>query len=495
MGLRGWLFAGTGLSLLAGYWLMFSDHAPVAFNAVEEDLSYAWFVPLFSLYVLWTERKRLRESVGEPSAAALLLLLPALFIGFLGIRGYQLRFEIVGFVGTLIALTGCFFGNRTMRRVLFPCLFLLFCIPLHSFLDVITIHLRMFAVSVSYGVLRGCGVDIVREGTMLMSPTGAFAIDVAEPCSGMRSLFAMMALTAGYGYFTLPTWPRRGLLFVLSLPIAIIGNVVRILSIVVVGLTCSAGLATGFYHDYSGYVVFLTAVALMVTAGKVIAASVGESSAVEAAAKRSPEWCADGTRVTLHPHLNATPLLAVILTIGTMAVQVRTNNPMLCEPPSRRLGELGGFKSEILAIGEAEKNVLPADTILDKRVYIAPDGNWYQVSMVIGGKSKSSIHRPELCLPSQGFQMLRPRPLEAGDTTWRAVSLARRERNALGFAYMFYNQDGFRTASHVSRIFRDVWDRSVRSRIDRWVMVTVCSSTDDDAALSRFLVRLREFMR
>lgn len=105
---------------------------------------------------------------------------------------------------------------------------------------------------------------------MLASPTGAFSIDVAEPCSGMRSLFAMMALTAGYAYFTQPTWFRRGLLFVLSIPIAIFGNVMRILTIAAVASACSADFAMGFYHDYSGYVVFLTAVLLMVAAGGLI---------------------------------------------------------------------------------------------------------------------------------------------------------------------------------------------------------------------------------
>lgn len=105
---------------------------------------------------------------------------------------------------------------------------------------------------------------------MLFSPSGSFSIDVAEPCSGMRSLFAMMALTAGYAYFTQPTWVRRGLLFALSIPIAIVGNVSRILSIVLIAATCSSDFATGFYHDYSGYVVFLVAVFLMVAAGGLI---------------------------------------------------------------------------------------------------------------------------------------------------------------------------------------------------------------------------------
>jgi len=249
---------------------MLLSHAPDMFREPLEDMSYGWYVPLFSLYVAWRERRELMAAVGAPSAWGLFLALPFLFLGFLGVRGLQLRLEIVGFVGVLSGLVWTFFGFRTLRRAIFPILFLLFCLPLHSYLDLVTIHLRLLAVSVAEGILTGCGADVVRQGTMLTTTSGAFAIDVAEPCSGMRSLFAMMALTAGYAYFTQPTWLRRGLLFVLSIPIAVFGNVLRILTIVIIATICSSDLATGFYHDYSGYVVFLAAILLMVATGGLI---------------------------------------------------------------------------------------------------------------------------------------------------------------------------------------------------------------------------------
>ena len=267
---RAVLLALTFASALWGYRLMFVDHLPTVFRSPLEDLSYGWFVPVFSAYVLWRERRELVASLGEPSFAGFLLLAPSFCIGFLGIRGHQVRFEILGLVGLLISLPWIFFGRETAKRVLFPVLFLLFCMPLHSFLDVVTIHLRQLAVSIAYAAMKGVGVEVVRQGTMLASPSGAFAIDVAEPCSGLRSLFAMTALTAGYAYFTQPTWLRRGALFALSVPIAIAGNVARILSIVLIAATCSPDFATGFYHDYSGYVVFLVAIALMVACGEFV---------------------------------------------------------------------------------------------------------------------------------------------------------------------------------------------------------------------------------
>lgn len=264
------LFAVSLLAMLWGYQLMLMRHVPDVFNEPLEDMSYGWYIPLFSLYVLWQERRKIVESLGKPSVIGLLFVLPSLFVGFLGIRGLQVRFEILGFIGLLFGLTWTFFGRRTVGSAIFPIGFLLFCMPLHSYLDLVTIHLRLLAVSIAAGTLQGCGVEIVRQGTMLASPTGAFAIDIAEPCSGLRSLFAMMALTAGYAYFTQPTWFRRGLLFALSIPIAILGNVSRIFSIVIVAATCSADFATGFYHDYSGYIVFLVAILLMVATGGLI---------------------------------------------------------------------------------------------------------------------------------------------------------------------------------------------------------------------------------
>jgi len=263
-------FAASFLSMLWGYRVLLLEHAPAIFSDTKEDMSYGWYIPLFSLFILWRERKEILETLDAPSLWGFLLIVPSAFFGFLGVRGIQIRLEIVGFVGLLVGLVWTMFGLRTMKRTLFPLLFLLFCLPLHSYLDLVTIHLRLFAVSIAHFVLQGCGADVLREGTMLTSSTGSFAIDIAEPCSGMRSLFAMMALTAGYAYFTQPTWFRRGLLFALSIPIAIVGNACRILSIVAIAATCSADFATGFYHDYSGYVVFLVSILLMVATGGLI---------------------------------------------------------------------------------------------------------------------------------------------------------------------------------------------------------------------------------
>lgn len=129
------------------------------FSDELEDLSHGWLVLPFSLYVLWTERRELRRSVGEPSGWGLLACLPCLLVALLGTRGLQVRFEQLGFIGLCIALPWAFFGWRLARLFVFPALFLLFTIPLSTFLDAITIHLRLFASGTALFVLKGFGLE------------------------------------------------------------------------------------------------------------------------------------------------------------------------------------------------------------------------------------------------------------------------------------------------------------------------------------------------
>ena len=448
--------AGVFAAMLWGFQAMILHHAPDMFRAPQEDMSFGWYVPLFSLYVVWTERKKILGSLGAPSWAGLLAALPFLALGFLGVRGVQLRFEIVAFVGLLITVPWAFFGKDTAKAILFPALFLLFCIPLATFLDVVTVHLRLLASSTAFAVARGVGADIVQQGTMVGAADGSFSIDVADPCSGLRSLFALMALTAGYAYFTQPTWLRRGILFAASVPIAILGNVMRILTIVLVANFASSDFATGFYHDYSGFVVFAVAILLMVATGEGITKIFERGDEAGQAAEDEGHFSQGACPTLAACRALSAPILAFALVVPLMFFQAATPDVTVAEAPNVHLAEIPGFSSEVLD----------------------------------GGKSKSSIHRPELCLPAQGLRMERPRTRSVAGRDWRFIDLASKDSPTFGFAYTFFNQEGFKTASHVSRIFRDVVDRSVLNRIDRWAMVTVNASRSDDIGLSYLLSRL-----
>ena len=493
------LFAVAALSLLWGYQTMFLHHAPDMFRSPEEDMSYAWYVPLFSLYVVWTERKRFLDAIAAPSWSGAALLVPAFFIGFLGVRGTQLRLEILGFVLMTVALVWTVFGRRAAARIAFPAGFLCFCMPFNTYLDTVTVHLRLFATSVASGILEAFGAGIVRTGTSLIAADGSFGIDVAAPCSGLRSIFALMALTAGYAYFNQKTWLKRAALFALSVPIAVIGNIARVLSIAVVGMVFSGDFATGFYHDYSGYVVFLVAIALMLACSAALAkiGGRGTEDGVERLDGRQGQQAYNSKNL---PPLNVqrstfNVQLSTLLLLAAMIWQAKTPETVLMPEPSVTLPELAAAETEELEMSEAERTTLPADTKIRRRRYHLRNGSVIQVSAVIGGRSKSSVHRPELCLPGQGYRMSSPRTLSVGGVDWRTLVLERGGEGRTRFAYTFANGTGFRTSSHLVRIFADVWDRSLKGRIDRWVMITVSAPDSEDATFARILESLGDVVK
>ncbi len=492
-----WILLLAGL--LWGFQELLLHHAPDVFRAKEEDMSFAWFVPVYSLYVLWRERERTRTELdaGRPSLWGLVLALPCLALGFFGARGLQVRFEILGFVGLLIAIPWTVYGARAAKRFVFPALFLCFCIPLATFLDVITVHLRLLATAVAYGIMHGFGADIVRTGTMLAAEDGSFAIDVADPCGGLRSIFALMAITAGYAYFVQKTWIRRGILFLFSIPLAIFGNVMRIFSICFVAHIASSEFATGYYHDFSWIPVYAVPLLCIPLLSELIArvgrkkgakADAPEQATEPGPAAAESRPAAPTGRKALFGYLVLGAALAVL--VPAFVWQAQTPRPRLEEAPAVVPPALAGYRILPLEVSEAELTVLPKDTQFVKRLYVSPLGESFAVSWVIGGASKSSIHRPELCLPSQGFQMMSPHTITVDGTAWREIFLETQGTIARRFSYTFYNQEGYRTSSHVSRIWRDIWDRSILNRIDRWVMITVFGDCKNETRWQAFLAEL-----
>lgn len=512
------VFAAISLvALLIGFQEMIFRHLPGVFCAPEEDLAYGWYVPLFSLYVLWVERKKFLPSLGRPSWGGVAGLVPFLLLGLIGARGLQVRFELIAFVGLLIFGTWTFFGRAAAKRVLFPALFLLFCLPVASAMAIVTVPLRLLVSTISAGLLSGFGMDLIREGNRIILPNvldasgHAACINIADPCSGLRSIFALLAISAGYGYFTQPTWLRRGILFALAVPLAMIGNIVRISSICIVAKVGSPKFALGAYHDLSGYLVFLVAVALLIACSDLlIRLSERRTEAAAAAGDEAP--VADAAR----PVRPFAALVAFLLIVPVMSYQAVAPKPVVAAAPEAVIPEcltVDGpevltYQSVPFAPSEAETNLLinAGATVSHSRFFrrygsgFLPD-DFFNVSTVVSGENKGSLHRPELCLPSNGGQMTGTRSLSVDGVDWTVISLegarGMREDGSVFVvppsyhAYTFYNQEGFRTDSHMVRILRDTWDRTFHNRVDRWVMVTVTRYGADERRLEAILKAAR----
>jgi len=234
------------------------------------DMSHGWLIPLVSLYMVWCKRSELRDVPKGLNWAGFSVVAFALLLYLAGLRVQQTRFVLFSLIGLLWGIPFFLYGKQVAKMVLFPCVYLIFCIPM-TFLDSLTFPLRLISSSVSVALLNGFGVSVTRLGTAIHVNAGAgFSLDVAHPCSGLRYLLAMIALTTAYAYFTQKSPLKKGVLSLASIPIAMIGNIARISLIAVVGVIFGEKFAVGFYHDYSGYVVFAVATLLMLSLGSLL---------------------------------------------------------------------------------------------------------------------------------------------------------------------------------------------------------------------------------
>ncbi len=231
------------------------------------DYSHGFLIPFVSLGIIWHRRQEYVEATKKVCTAGLFVVIAALAMHWLGAKMQQTRISLISLIMLLWGIPFYFYGWQVAKLLIFPCSYLIFCVPL-NFLDGLAGPLQHVASSLGESALNGLGIECQRVGTQLMSPY--FQLNVEAPCSGLRSLLAMTALTAVYAYSTQKTFIRKWALFLCSIPIAVAGNVGRIISIALVSITAGQELGTGLHHDWSGYVLFTVSISLMVGVGKLL---------------------------------------------------------------------------------------------------------------------------------------------------------------------------------------------------------------------------------
>ena len=231
------------------------------------DYSHGYLIPFVSLAVIWYKREEFFTARKQVCKWGLAVVVLALMMHWMGAKMQQTRISLVSLILLLWGIPFYFFGWQIAKLLIFPCSYLIFCVPL-NFLDTLSGPLQQIATSMAHSMLGGMGIDCQRVGTQLISPY--FQLNVEAPCSGLRSLLAMTALTAVYAYFTQQGIVKKWLLFLFSIPIAVAGNIGRIISIALVSITAGQQFGTGLHHDWSGYVLFTVSISLMVGFGKML---------------------------------------------------------------------------------------------------------------------------------------------------------------------------------------------------------------------------------
>lgn len=228
----------------------------------DPNFSHGFIVPLFSLYLLWSMRKSLSGVHARPSWHGLLIMVVALGTLLLGTFGAELFLSRVSFVLLLAGMVIFFHGWPLFRVLLFPWVFLFLMIPIPVIVfNQITFPLQFFASRVAAAILETLGVPVLREGNIIQLP--AMALEVAEACSGIRSLLSLVTLAVLYGYFADSKLVRRLILVAASIPIAVLANALRIVGTGLLVQYWDPEKALGFFHEFSGWVIFVVSMALL----------------------------------------------------------------------------------------------------------------------------------------------------------------------------------------------------------------------------------------
>ncbi len=259
--LRLWLpYLIVGLLLLAVY---FRIAGKLVFDWYDlPDYGHGFLVPLFSVYIMWDNRDVLRSTPIRQSWGGLSLVLLGLCTVILGVYGADLFLSRISFLILLAGLIWTFLGRSMLRAMLFPLLTLLLAIPFPEIVfNKITFPLQLLASQLASGILSFVGVPVLHEGNVIELPV--MKLEVAEACSGIRSLMSLFTLAIFYGYFLERGVTRRVILALASVPIAVAANAARIVGTGLCVQYWDPDKALGFFHEFSGWVVFVISLLLL----------------------------------------------------------------------------------------------------------------------------------------------------------------------------------------------------------------------------------------
>jgi len=249
LGLVVLLYAGVLRSLVGQWWS-------------DPDYGHGFLVPLFSGYVVWRQREQWLKSESKPANFGLLVMVGAILLLLVGSLGAELFTSRVSLLALLAGMILFLAGWKVLRAVSFPLAFLLLMIPIPVIIyNQITFPLQLLASRFATFWLEVAQVPVLREGNVLILPN--YSLEVVEACSGIRSLMTLITLAVAYGYLVEPRRSVRYALVILMIPIAIVSNAIRIMGTGVLTYYFGPKAAEGFFHEFSGWVIFLAALILM----------------------------------------------------------------------------------------------------------------------------------------------------------------------------------------------------------------------------------------
>ena len=251
-----WVYRGP-LSSLVQQWMS------------DDNYSHGFFVVPLAAYFAWERRDALNRAALRPGLGGALLLIGSVVVWMAGLLGAELFLTRVSLIGVIAGLVWFVWGREHLRILAFPIGFLLLMIPLPAIVfNQIAFPLQLLASRVGEAAIAAVGIPVLREGNVLQLPTRS--LEVAEACSGIRSLVSLLMLAIVLGWFTERRLGARVLIACAAVPIAIIANAVRVAGTGIASEWISPAASDGFFHAFSGWLMFIVAFAALIGVQRLI---------------------------------------------------------------------------------------------------------------------------------------------------------------------------------------------------------------------------------
>lgn len=261
-----WVAAAASVLIVLWFFCFEARYGPAHLRSVLGWLQSSWnpstdyehgnLVALVIIGLIFYRLKEIRASVQPGSLWGLLSVVVGCLLYVAACRTLQPRIAVGGLPFILWGGVHFLWGWRVAKLLAFPLFFLWLAIPLPAFQQATT-HLQLLATSMAHHGSGLLGVDTYTQGTMVLPVKGNWQpLSIAHGCSGIRSLMALLMISAAWAYVAKMALWKKVLLFFCAFPLAIVGNSLRVISIFVIAEYGDAKWATTTWHDWSGLLLF-----------------------------------------------------------------------------------------------------------------------------------------------------------------------------------------------------------------------------------------------
>jgi exosortase len=236
---------------------------------VDGNYSHGWLIIPIAAYFAWERRDKLAATPLRPSWFGLVVFAFGVLVLLAGLMGSEFFLSRVSLIFTLAGIVLFLFGWAHLRILAFPLAFLLLMIPLPAIVfNKIAFPLQLLASQVGESAISAANIPVLREGNVLVLANTS--LEVAEACSGIRSLVSLITLGLVFGYFADPRGWVRTLIVASTIPVAIVSNAARVAGTGILAHYYGPSAAEGFFHEFSGWIVFIVAFVMILAIQRVI---------------------------------------------------------------------------------------------------------------------------------------------------------------------------------------------------------------------------------